>query len=72
MGNYVQIPHASLSSPTTQTVIATTVAYPVLFEDDDDILGISRRETTVSINSASPCTVTCIAPAATIFSVGTN
>jgi len=29
------VPHASVSSPTTQTVIATNVEYPVLFEDDD-------------------------------------
>jgi hypothetical protein len=71
MSNYIQVPHASLSSPTTQTVISTAVAYPVLFEDDDDVLAISRRETTVSINSASPCTVTCIAPATTILSAGT-
>ncbi len=71
MSNYIQIPHASLSSATTQTVISTAVAYPVLFEDDDDVVAISRRETTVSINSASPCTITCVAPAATILLAGT-
>lgn len=70
MANYIQIPHAQLSSAVTQTVIATTVAYPVLFESDDDILGISRRETTVSINSASPCTVTCVSPSTTILVAG--
>lgn len=65
------IPHATLSSAVTQTVVATTVAYPFIFETDDDLLGISRDGGTASINSASPCTVTCVAPATTILAVGT-
>ena len=64
-------PHATVSSATTQKVVATTVAYPLLFETDDDLLGISRDGGTASINSASPCTVTCVAPAVTILSTGT-
>jgi hypothetical protein len=68
---YTRIPYAIVSSAVTQTVIATNVAYPVLFETTEDSLGINRDGGTVSINSASPCTVTCVAPATTILSAGT-
>jgi hypothetical protein len=64
------IPHATLSSSISQTAAATTVSYPFLFEDTDDILGLNRDGGTCSINSASPCTVTCVAPATTILAVG--
>jgi len=65
------IPHATLSSAITQTTVATTVAYPLIFESNDDLLGLTRDWGTASINSASPCTVTCTAPATTILVVGT-
>lgn len=68
---YTRIPYAVVSSAVTETVIATNVAYPVLFETLEDSLGVSRDGGTVSINSASPCTVTCVAPAVTILSAGT-
>lgn len=64
------IPHATLSSSLSQAAVATTVAYPFIFENTDDILGLNRDGGTVSINSASPCTVTCVAPATTILAVG--
>ena len=68
---YLPTPHTTLSSAVTQGVIATNVAYPVLFESADDLTGMYRAGGTVSINSASPCTVTCVAPATTILVAGT-
>jgi len=68
---YSQKPHATLSSALTQTVVSTAVAYPILFESNDDLLLLTRDGGTVSINSASPCTVTCVSPATTILSTGT-
>lgn len=65
------VPHATVLSNITQTVIATTVAYPVLFESTPDILGMYRAGGTVSISSASPCIVTCVAPNTLIVTVGT-
>ena len=71
MSLYTPTTHATVSSAITQTVVATTVAYPVLFESDDDILGIGRDGGTVSLNSNASVTVTCVAPATTILSTGT-
>ena len=36
-------PHATLSSAVTQTVASTTTAYPVAFENADDIQGMYRQ-----------------------------
>lgn len=70
--SYIQspVPHATLSSAVTQGVISTAVAYPVIFETDDDLQGLYRAGGTVSINSASPCTVTCVSPSTTILVAG--
>ena len=65
------MPHATVSSGITQTVIATTVAYPVLFEETPDVLDINRAGGTVSISSGSPCTVTCVAPNTFLLVAGT-
>lgn len=63
----VGIEHGTFSSAVSQTVIATNQHYPILFETDEDILGVYRATGTVSINSASPCTVTCVNPSTTVL-----
>jgi hypothetical protein len=60
-------PHATLSSALTQTVISTAVEYPFIFEAGDDVEGFTRDGGTISIDSASPCTITCVAPSTTIL-----
>lgn len=59
--------HGTFSSAVTQTVIATNQHYPIIFETDEDISGIYKAIGIVSINSASPCTVTCVSPSTTIL-----
>lgn len=67
----IPLPHATLLSRIIQTVVDTTVAYPFIFEVDGDILALGRDGGTASINSASPCTITCVAPSTTILAIGT-
>lgn len=63
-------PHATLSSAVTQGVVTANIAYPLLFESADDLQGMYRASGTVSINSASPCTVTCVSPSTTLLATG--
>lgn len=50
-------PHATLSSAVTQTVASTTTAYPLAFESTDDIQGLYRRSGTITVDIATPATV---------------
>lgn len=57
MPNHLPMPHATLSSAVTQTVASTSVAYPVLFESQDDVSGVDQKSATVTISIASPAVV---------------
>jgi hypothetical protein len=50
-------PHATISSNVTQTVAAINIAYPVFFENVDDIQGMYRQSGTVTFTGSSPVVV---------------
>lgn len=53
-----EVPYAYLSSALTQGVVSATVAYPMVFESTDEILGMYRQSGSFTCNLASPVTIT--------------
>jgi hypothetical protein len=53
------IPHAVLSSALIQIPALTTLAYPMLFESDDDLTGFYRQTGSITVNNSTPaaCTI---------------
>ena len=53
-------PHATLSSSLTQTPASTTLAYPMIFENTNDIEGLYRQTGSFTVNNSggANCTIT--------------